>query len=105
MSNDDSYDEFDFTEFSQEDLLCIDHTVADACATSDSDVVKETAQEAAQETQTNGGPQLQVEVEEQPSDLTHSSRALQEVRENSPYALYRAKRNILSVTDLASPQW
>jgi hypothetical protein len=92
-------DEYDFPEFSQEDLARIDADIAR---------VREGgggshAQALEESTQENGGPPLQVEFEAQPCDPPRGE--LQDVQPDSPYATFRAWKKVLSVTDLASPQW
>jgi hypothetical protein len=109
MDNADSFDHFDFSEFSSEDLLCIDDSIADVYTMHESGLHLngEVAQASAQINPINGGPRLQIEVDEPFSDQAFHvlSRTLQEPQQNSLYMLYRAKKNVLSVTDLTAPQW
>jgi hypothetical protein len=94
MSSPDPYDPYNFTEFSDADLIALDAGVT---------LTGDTAASAAPAPRPNGGPiHLAVALDEA-SDAVQSDSSY--VKPGSPYALYRAWRQVLSVTDLASPQW
>jgi hypothetical protein len=100
MSEPGSYDELDLSEFSQEDFDRLDVAIAQTYAeeqqiTSLKGWLKES----------NGGPALQVELEDSSDHATPSFSVSQVPAPDSPYVRHRSWRNALTVTDLTSPQW
>jgi hypothetical protein len=104
MSDADSYDDYDFSEYSQDDLNRIDGDIAETLAEKPQALSRERGCGSP-----NGGPTIEVTVEESSDGSLTSSlaapAALQDLLKDSPYSLHRSWKNALSVTDLTSPLW
>jgi hypothetical protein len=102
-----SYEDFGLFEFSEQDLMQLDDVAASAYSFHGHRSQDTVEEGKVQEESNNGGPRLQVEIEESGSDGKSSllPDALQTPQEDSPYSRHRAWRNLLSVTDLTSIYW
>jgi hypothetical protein len=103
---DDDFDGFEFFEISPQDLDRIDSEVAATL------LEHEQLQRLRSWAQDGGGPTLQIQAEvnsklnRSPQEEQKGSLQLEsDSSGGSPYARYRRRRKVLSVTDLTSLSW